>query len=137
MPGRDEVHRKVVKKALSRGISTTGVGGYARHVLLCTGQNCCDGQDFREVEKRLNKRLSKIEKEGIYVYRTRVTCLNFCRGGPLLVVYPDGVWYHSVTVEVLDRIVDEHLTKGRVVEEFAFARNPMTATPPARPEGDG
>ena len=62
---------------------------------------------------------------GSTVYRTRVDCLSLCRSGPLLVVYPDGTWYHSVTPEVLDRIVDEHIVGGRVVTDHAFATNPM------------
>lgn len=127
----DEIRKVVARKALARGISTTGRGGYERHVLLCVGENCCEGGDFREVAKRLNKRLAHLQKAGTYVYRTVVGCLNFCRGGPLMVVYPDGVWYHSVTPEVVDRIVDEHLVGGKVVEDHAFARNPMTETSPA------
>ena len=131
-----ELHRKLARKAESRGISTTGEGGYARHVLLCLGTSCCGGDDHRDVGRRLDKRLGKLEKEGVYVYRTRVQCLSFCQAGPILVVYPDGVWYHSVTVEVLDRIIDEHLLGGRVVAEYAFARNPMNETTPARPGGE-
>lgn len=122
-----EVHRKARKKAESRGISTTGTGGYAAHVLVCVGKSCCgSGDGHRDTLKRLHKRLKKLEGEGLYVYRTEVECLSLCRGGPLLVVYPGGTWYHSVTPDVVDRIVDEHLVGGRVVEDFAFAHNPMT-----------
>jgi (2Fe-2S) ferredoxin len=56
------------------------------------------------------------------VKRGETPCLGVCSGGPIVVVYPEGVWYRHVTPKVLDRIVTEHLRDGNVVEEFVFHR---------------
>lgn len=103
---------------------------YARHVLVCTGQYCSPTREGRAAYALLARLL---EREGLLfgpgrVKRGETVCLGVCAGGPIVVVYPEGVWYARVTPELLERIVVEHLKGGRIVDEAVFHR----LTPPAR-----
>lgn len=104
-----------------------GVGRLSRHVLVCGGPKCCDeaaGRHTFGVIKRGCASLNHTsEPGGPQVYWTKCECLRLCHGGPIVVVYPEGVWYENVTPQGAQRIVDEHLAHGRVVEELAFARD--------------
>ena len=97
---------------------------YRRHVLVCTGGFCSPERGGRALYSLLAKLL---EREDLLfgpgrVKRGETPCLGVCAGGPIVVVYPEGVWYAHVTPALLERIVVEHLRDGRVVEEAVFHR---------------
>ena len=75
----------------------------------------------------LSRPATGVEQGDGTILRSKVDCLRVCEQGPIAVVYPDGVWYHSVAGEVLDRIIQEHLVEGRTVDEYVFAVDDLSA----------
>jgi (2Fe-2S) ferredoxin len=97
---------------------------YSRHVLVCTGGFCSPGHRGRALYAKL---AGLLQREDLLfgpsrVKRSETSCLGVCSSGPIVAVYPEGVWYANVTPELLERIVVEHLREGRVVREAVFHR---------------
>jgi len=99
------------------------VGKYEKHMFVCTGTRCSPGAGgtlYPILKKKLEDRgLYRAETKGP-VKRSQSPCLGICKGGPIVLVYPEGVWYGGVSPEMLDRIIDEHLIGGKPVREYLF-----------------
>jgi (2Fe-2S) ferredoxin len=106
-----------------------GIGKLTRHLFICLGPDCVDLPSGEKTWDYLKKRLQSLGLAGADggCYRSKCQCLRICDSGPICVVYPEGAWYANVTCENAERIIQEHLMGGKIVEDLCFAKNPLPA----------
>lgn len=115
-------------------VQSLGLQKIQRHLFLCADQTkpkCCPKEVGLESWNYLKRRLRELgldEPGGdreTCIFRTKSNCLRVCAAGPILLVYPDGIWYRNATPEIIERIIQEHLIGDRPVEEYIFCQHPL------------
>lgn len=124
---------------LNSRIQKLGLEHIQRHILICADPSkpiCCSQAEGVVAWDYLKRRLQDLKLDvpqpdrPSCVFRTKANCLRVCTQGPILVVYPDGVWYRATTPEVIERIIQEHLLNNQIVQEHLFLTHPLPQIQP-------
>jgi (2Fe-2S) ferredoxin len=128
--------RPNLSELLTTRVEKLGLSRIDRHVFICadaTKSLCCDSATGLAAWEYLKNRLRELgldqpsEMQGS-VFRTKANCLRVCTDGPILLIYPEGVWYKAATAEAIERIIQEHLIGNQVVSEYVFHQQVLPHT---------
>ncbi len=105
----------------------------SHHLLLCATPSkakCCDPSEGLETWNELKRLVRDLgleneqRQEGI-VLRSKVDCLRVCERGPILVVWPEGIWYSDVTADKIKEIIHRHIINNQPIEEWIYKTTPF------------
>lgn len=119
---------------LKENVEKLALNSVKQHLFLCCDQTkpkCCPRDISLESWQYLKRRLKELgldqptESRPYRIFRTKANCLQVCVDGPLLLVYPEGIWYRNATPEVIEKILQEHLLQGKIVSEYVFCQHTL------------
>jgi (2Fe-2S) ferredoxin len=119
---------------LNENVAKLALNSIKQHLFLCCDQTkpkCCSKDLSLKSWQYLKTRLKELgleqptESRPYCVFRTKANCLRVCSDGPILLIYPEGIWYRNATPEVIEKVIQEHLLQGKIVAEYVFHQHQL------------